>query len=173
MNQEPKKRNSKPVVTYILILFTAAFFLMAFSLLATQRSNDQTLDELRQSISSLEEGQTAQNHALTLQDELDLLQQEVMDLGIQLDESQAESQALLDTSEQLHAELDAVTVLFSLEEYYRLGDTDSCASAIVYIQDTGADQILYGMDDAQFGNRYDELLDIITVDWDEIWETQP
>lgn len=161
MNQEPKKTNSKPVVTYILILFTAAFFLMAFSLLANQRSNDQTLDELRQSISSLEEGQTAQDKALSLQEERSELEQALVLLQDDLDEAQEETQTWVTASAQLQSELDAMKILFYLEESHRNGDLEACQLSITYMKDTGSDVVLYGMDDTAYGQRYDALVSAI------------
>lgn len=160
-NQPSKKHNTRPVVTYILILFTAAFLLLTFSLLANQRNNDQTLDELRASIASIEEGQSTQDHVMSLQEENALYEQELLILQEELEDAQD----LADTSEQtaqaLSESLYAMKLLFILEENYRSGDLDACYASITYMEDTSSDQALYAMDDPAYGQRYDALVALI------------
>ena len=49
----------RPVLVYIMVLFIAAFLLMAFSFLMHQRSNEQVLGELHTSVNLLEDYQQA------------------------------------------------------------------------------------------------------------------
>ena len=53
--QEEKPAKSKPVVVYIMILFIAAFLLMALSFLMHQRSNTEALGQLQNSVSAMQE----------------------------------------------------------------------------------------------------------------------
>lgn len=135
MSQEEKKHNTRPVVTYILILFTAAFFIMAFSLLANQRSNDQTLDELRQSISSLEEGQTAQGHVLTLQEELDLLQEQVFELESTIKTLEDENTDKIEEYEIISAQYECLSLLFQLEMEFQSQDFTACLNTMQDMDD--------------------------------------
>ena len=67
--QKPLPDRKRPVLVYIMILFIAAFLLMAFSFLMHQRSNEQVLGELHTSVNLLEDYQQAleANNQLTKQ----------------------------------------------------------------------------------------------------------
>lgn len=161
MNQEtnptPKKRNSRPVVTYILILFTAAFFLLTFSLLANQRSNDQTLDELRQSISSLEEGQTAQSHALTLQEELDILQDDQYTLLDEIEALEAENTAISDEYDALTAQYNCLELLFQLEMQFQAQAYTDCLSIMQAMTDDNLVELLPTTGNPSPAQRYETI----------------
>ena len=58
--QEEKPVKSKPVVVYIMILFIAAFLLMALSFLMHQRSNTEALGQLQNSVYAMQDPQTTQ-----------------------------------------------------------------------------------------------------------------
>ena len=71
--ETPKKENStgsKPVIIYIMILFIAAFLLMALSFLMHQRSNTEALGDLQNSVSAMQEVQSYQDKIIELQEEL-------------------------------------------------------------------------------------------------------
>lgn len=65
------KTGNKPVVVYIMVLFIAAFLLMALSLFMHQRSNSEVMGELQHSVSTLQEVQALQNQVIDLQKELE------------------------------------------------------------------------------------------------------
>ncbi len=157
MNQEQKPHNTRPVVTYILILFTAAFFIMAFSLLATQRSNDQTLDELRQSISSLEEGQTAQGHVLTLQEELDLLQEEVFNLTKEIETLTTSNTEQTEEYEALSKQYDCLYLFFQLEMNFQAGDYTACLNTMQDMDDDGLIDLLPTTGTPSPAQRFEEI----------------
>lgn len=107
MNEEkqPKKApNTRPVFTYIMILFIVAFLLMAYSFLAHQRSNSLAIGELRDSLDSMSslddlhatlgdlEDQRAQldNSLQSLQDENRALEDEIEDLEVIIATKEAE-----------------------------------------------------------------------------------
>ena len=68
--QEEKPAKSKPVVVYIMILFIAAFLLMALSFLMHQRSNTEAFGQLQNSVSAMQEVQANQEKIIELQEEL-------------------------------------------------------------------------------------------------------
>lgn len=146
--QEPKKRNTRPVVTYILILFTAAFFIMAFSLVANQRSNDQTLDELRSSISSLEEGQTAQDHVMTLQEKQSELEQSLLVLQDELDDLQQEMDTQTQAYEALQGQYQALLSLHNLEMQLAEEDYTACLTIMQTMETDGLIALLPATGDA-------------------------
>lgn len=86
--QQPKKKpDTRPVFSYIMILFIVAFLLMAYSFLAHQRSNSQALGEVRDSLNSmgtLDDLHTTlgdlESQRAELEDALDSLEEENRDL---------------------------------------------------------------------------------------------
>ena len=69
--EEAPRKRGKPVITYIMILFIAAFLLMALSFAMHQRSNQQAMGELESSFISTVKGMQAdQDRLLELQDKL-------------------------------------------------------------------------------------------------------
>ena len=66
----------KPVVVYIMILFIAAFLLMALSFFMHQRSNTEALGELQDSVSAMQEIQNTQDKVIQLQEELSAQKEE-------------------------------------------------------------------------------------------------
>ena len=61
-------KGKKPVVVYIMVLFIAAFLLMAWSFASHQRSNTEAIGELQSSVTAM---RSVQDTMLTLQDELE------------------------------------------------------------------------------------------------------
>ena len=66
-NEDKRK---KPVVIYIMILFIAAFLLMAWSFASHQRSNTEALGRLQSSVTVMREVQDLQDQVISLQKEL-------------------------------------------------------------------------------------------------------
>ena len=128
-NKTPKNRNTKPVVTYILILFSVAFLLMTFSFLAHQRSNTEVMGELKDSLSSLADVQSSQDIIMaqqtTIHDqekELESLQEKLKDL---------ESDKLQDSNI-----LNAMNMLHQLEMQYQQSDYEACLNTMQFMEDT-------------------------------------
>lgn len=87
---KPPKGN-KPVVVYIMILFIAAFLLMALSFFIHQRSNTEALGQIQSSVSAMQEVQAVQDKVIELQEELADAQEEIDSLNDQLAEQEAEA----------------------------------------------------------------------------------
>ena len=77
---ETAPTGKKPVVVYIMILFIAAFLLMALSFFMHQRSNTEALGELQHSVTAMQEVQATQEKIIELQEEVADLQEKVTDL---------------------------------------------------------------------------------------------
>ena len=60
---ETAPTGKKPVVVYIMILFIAAFLLMALSFFMHQRSNTEALGELQHSVSAMRRARIARRTA--------------------------------------------------------------------------------------------------------------
>ena len=121
--QQKKPRNDKPVVTYIAILFIAAFLLMALSFLMHQRSNTEALGELQSSMTAMQEVQATQEANIALQQQLSDLQEE-LDKTVAAYDGQLT--ALVGDLEQKQLEVDAMTNLYLLQQAYSAEDYESC-----------------------------------------------
>lgn len=129
--QEVKNRSNKPVVTYVMILFIAAFLLMALSFLMHQRSNTEALGQLQNSMTAMQEIQATQEKNIELQDQL-------ADVQDELDKTVAaysgQLTALVGDLEQKQLQLDAITNLYLLQQAYSAGEYDSCLEIIQFME---------------------------------------
>ena len=91
--QEDKQGGNKPVVVYIMILFIAAFLLMALSFFMHQRSNTEALGELQNSVSTMQEVQANQEKIIDLQDKLAVAEEELDRVNDKLEAYQEEQEA--------------------------------------------------------------------------------
>jgi signal transduction histidine kinase len=108
--QEMTPAGKKPVVIYIMILFIAAFLLMALSFFMHQRSNTEALGELQHSVNAMQEVQVSQEKIIELQETVDELEERNAALEEGVEETLRE---LDDTQNRLGA-------LQSLEKVERL-----------------------------------------------------
>lgn len=118
--QEPEPRGKKPVVLYIMVLFIAAFLLMAWSFASHQKSNTEAIGKLQSSVTAM---QGVQDRVIGLQKELDDAQGQIGDLerDIALREMELEASK---------RQCDAVTRLYALERLYRQENLESCQEII-------------------------------------------
>lgn len=148
----------KPVIIYIMILFVVAFLLMALSFLMHQRSNSETLTELRNSVTAVEAAQKNQEEILALQEELSAANASVDDLETQVAEQEARAAELEEQYQALQTEYDGLddranSLEYTLEqtrtalEYFaRLSvasaqnQMEECRSLIAVLEDTADGQ---------------------------------
>ena len=103
-------KEKKPVVIYIMILFIAAFLLMAWSFASHQRSNTEALGRLQSSVTAMQEVQSLQDQVIALQRELAEARKESEDARKESENAQkeledirrelAETQSALEALEQ-------------------------------------------------------------------------
>ena len=118
----------KPVVVYIMILFIAAFLLMALSFFMHQRSNTEALGELQDSVSAMQEIQNTQDKVIQLQEELSAQKEEAEGLEKELEASRKETEAADKNTE-------AMTALYILQQQYAAGAYDSCRETMQRMED--------------------------------------
>lgn len=118
---------NKPVVIYIMILFIAAFLLMALSFFMHQRSNTEALGELQNSVSTMQEVQANQEKVIDLQDKLAVAEEELDKAQSKLEDLQAEQEA---TQKALQREKDAIQALYTLQQQYLTRDFEGCGRTI-------------------------------------------
>ena len=134
--QEPRESGKKkPVVVYIMILFIAAFLLMAASFFMHQRSNNEVLGQLQNSMSALKEVQAMQDQNVKLQQELTDAQKKAEELESQAADSDK-------TRADLENRLAAMESLYTLQQQYAAGDYDGCRQTLQNMQDSGQDTLL-------------------------------
>lgn len=150
----------KPVVIYIMILFIAAFLLMALSFFMHQRSNTEALGELQHSVSAMQEVQVSQEKIIELQEEVADLQKKVTDLQAQAEEDAAASEELLQERDTLERQSNALLALYQLQQEYAAKDYAACRTLIANLEAGLADAL--PEDDLSGGvvspaQRYQEL----------------
>ena len=122
----PEEKGKHPVVVYIVVLFVAAFLLMAMSLVMQHRSN-QAMGRLEDSVSALQETQRVQDENLRLQQEIDALTQDLADA--QSDLAEAENQL----AQQSQA-LQALSLLYQLQQEFSARDYEACEKTIAALE---------------------------------------
>ena len=115
---EPKGK--KPVVLYIMILFIAAFLLMAWSFASHQKSNIEAIGKLQSSVTAM---QGVQDRVIGLQKDLDDAQEQIKDLEKDLSLREMEMEAH-------DRQYTALARLYSLERLYRQENLESCRELI-------------------------------------------
>lgn len=101
--EENVDKGKKPVVIYIMILFIAAFLLMAWSFASHQRSNTEALGRLQSSVTAMQEVQDLQDRVIGLQKELAETQRELTEARDALKELAQTQKELAEAREALEA----------------------------------------------------------------------
>ena len=152
---KPPKGN-KPVVVYIMILFIAAFLLMALSFFMHQRSNTEALGQIQSSVSAMQEVQAVQDKVIELQEELADAQEEIDSLNDQLAEQEAEAA-------QVDKKIEALLGLYTLQQQYSAGNYDECLTTMQRMEDEGLVELLPDSDDqvTSPAQRYQQLKEAV------------
>ena len=121
--EETKRKTGKPVIIYIMILFIAAFLLMALSFLMHQRSNTEALGKLQDSVSAMQQIQESQEKIIELQDALADTEDALDKQQTQYKQDVTAAQDALKTAE---ATAKALEKLYCLQQEYASGDYAAC-----------------------------------------------
>jgi len=127
--QEPaaeQNTGTKPVLVYIMVLFIAAFLLMALSLAMHQRSNQANMDELKNSVQALENAQATQGQVMDLEKQLNQLREENEKLQKDLEEQEEQRVAEQVERDSFELRAKALEQLNQLLQYYDAGNYESC-----------------------------------------------
>ena len=125
----------KPVLVYILVLFVAAFLLMALSLLMHQRSNTEALGALSDSVIAMQGVQGSQEKIIALQEQLSETQEALIQAQRVGNASAQEAEAAQSATEKLQRQLDALTALYTLQQRWSNQDYDGCRETIRSMED--------------------------------------
>lgn len=164
-SQEADKQSTgkKPVVIYIMILFIAAFLLMALSFLMHQRSNSEALGQLQNSVSAMQEVQATQERIIALQEELAQAEKELDDQKASYEKA---LQSANDETDACREVTEALTGLYCLQQEYSAKDYESCRDIIRQMEEKKYPALLPGTVSAGSGitppgERYQELKEAV------------
>lgn len=122
--EDPTPTGKKPVVIYIMVLFIAAFLLMAWSFASHQRSNTEALGRLQSSVTAM---QGVQDRVISLQKELEEARDQIQELERQSELREYE----LEGSSRHYQALES---LYSLERLYRQEDLEGCRKVLDHME---------------------------------------
>ena len=127
-------KGKKPVVVYIMVLFIAAFLLMAWSFASHQRSNTEAIGQLQSSVTAM---QGVQDRVISLKEELEEARKQIDNLEREISLREYE----LEASKRQHM---AASRLYTLERLYRQENLESCRKVIDSMEE---DNLVAGLND--------------------------
>ena len=127
-------KGKKPVVVYIMVLFIAAFLLMAWSFASHQRSNTEAIGQLQSSVTAMH---GVQDRVISLQEELEEARKQIDNLEREVSLREYE----LEASKRQHM---AASRLYTLERLYRQENLESCRKVIDSMEE---DNLVAGLND--------------------------
>ena len=133
-HEKPPRNKQQSVLIYLVILFAAAFLLMALSYFMQRRTSDATIEGLRgQSVSAMQSVED-------IQEENETLKQQVADLEEHLEETQRELEGMQDTLDDLTVReeklIQAMDLFWQIDEAYVRGRYSLCRTLIAQMEDT-------------------------------------
>ena len=138
-HERPPRNKQQSVLIYLVILFAAAFLLMAMSYLMQRRSSDATIEDLRESV-------TAMQSVGDIQTQNETLRQQVADLEAQLEEAQRELDGMRDTLNTMTVREERLTqamdLFWQIDEAYVRGRWTLCRELIGRMEDVSAGSTL-------------------------------
>ncbi len=164
---EETPKGKKPVVVYIMVLFIAAFLLMAWSFASHQRSNTEALGKLQDSVTVMQEVQGLQNQVIALQKELAEARESIEDLEKDRGELEGQLTQAQQNNERLAKEQDALLSLYALMQKYAARDIASCQAIIQQMESGGEPEVLEKLAADSHGDvtrphiRYQELKEAV------------
>lgn len=131
----PNGQKNKPVIVYIMILFIVAFLLMALSFFMHQRSNEEVIGTLQNSVSTLQELQDSQDENIQLRSQLE-------DANKQVEEFQSQLNQLNIAKSEADEKSAALLALYTLQQQYTAGNHDACKQTIQTMENAGQPALL-------------------------------
>jgi len=159
-----REKKSQHVVVYIMILFIAAFLLMALSSLVHQRSNTEALGQLQNSVSNMQAVQATQDQIIDLQRQLsdaEKAQDKLFEQLEELEETIAKEQAATEAEQR---RTQAMLGLYNLQQNYLTQEYDACMEILQYMEDNDLPKLLptKAIDDATSpATRYQQLREAV------------
>lgn len=129
--EENAPKEKKPVVLYIMILFIAAFLLMAWSFASHQRSNTEALGRLQTSVGVMQEVQELQDRVIALQKELAEAKEAA---GVFQDANETSRNQASHMEWMLEQTREAMEWFWQLNEAHLKGDPDTCRTILAAME---------------------------------------
>ena len=124
------RRNGRSVITYILLLFTAALLLMGLSSLMHQRTTLGAIGEIQSDLDAMQEVQNFQEKIISLQE----ARQELED---QLKAMQSDMNGLLSQAQEERGRTEAMRYLYRIQMQYGAGRYQACQVLIDEFESAG------------------------------------
>lgn len=118
-----KPGSQRSVLVYLVILFAAAFVLLLLSYFMQQRSNEETIDGLKQSVSAIQSAQDAFEENASLKEQLEELESQVQAQQNELSQQELENRSLQQKADSLERSAQALDWFWQINEAYVRGRT--------------------------------------------------
>lgn len=116
-----KPGSKRSVLIYLVILFAAAFILLLLSFFMQQRSNEETIDGLKQSVSAIQSAQEVYEENAALKEQLEQLEDQVQAQQNELNHLELQNQSLQQQAESLEYTAQAMDWFWQINEAYVRG----------------------------------------------------
>lgn len=161
---QSKPRPQNHVLTYLAILFAAAFFLLLMAYFMQQRANREAIDGLTQSVTSIHSLQNLVEANEALEEENEALKSEAARLRDSLALLQKESEALREQAEAVEQAKQAMDWFWQVDEAFVLGRYSKCRTLMASMEELDLVKYLPAesvTDNGRFSpaDRYQEIYD--------------
>lgn len=133
--QPPRKPLS--VMSYLAILFAAAFLLMLLSYFMQQRKSEEVISGLKNSVSAMQSIEELQTTNETLKTQVDDQQSEITRLESQNTQLEEETAALQNTEAYLEKQLNAMDWFWRIQREYSRGRAAAAGELVAAFQASG------------------------------------
>ena len=116
-----KPGSRRSVLIYLVILFAVAFVLLLLSYIMQQRSSEETIDGLKQSVSAMQSAQDAYEENALLKQQLEQLEQQAETDQAERDRLQQQIQDLQQQVQELEYTAQAMDWFWQINEAYVRG----------------------------------------------------
>lgn len=160
-HSRPRKKGT--AVSYLAILFGAAFLLLLLSYFMQQRANEQTISGLQDSVSSFQSVETLVDTNKRLSEENKAMEAEVEQLQKDLDTAREVAQESQDALTERTKELQATDWFWRIQRSYSKGSKNDAKKLVEQFEATGLSPHLptvsaAGTDGPSPAEQYDALL---------------
>ena len=165
---EKPRNKQQSVLIYLVILFAAAFLLMALSYFMQRRASDATIEGLRESVSAMQSVEDIQAENESLKQQVTDLQTQLSQAERELEDLQSQREHLTMQQEQLIRTMD---LFWQIDEAYVRGRYSLCRTLIQQMEDSTAGSSLReylptesttDTDRYSPADRYQEIYDAVT-----------
>lgn len=129
-NQKPAPKKNG-VALYLVVLFAAAFLMLLLAYFMQQRTNEETIGSLTESITSIESLNNVLNENRQLREELEQLETTLAQQNEQLE-------ALEEQTQTMQATIASWDTFYQVDSLYRAKDYSDCAEKIQSLYAAGA-----------------------------------